>query len=75
MVVLYQVSLKAARVNANLTQKKSARELGVDVSTLQNWEHGKTFPDADQIEKICRLYAVPYDCINFLPDSPLLADN
>lgn len=64
-----KVSLKALRINAGLTQTYAAGAIGVSVSTLKNWEAAKSFPTQPQIEKICELYGVNYDCINFLPAS------
>ena len=66
-----KISLASARVNAGLTQKEAAEELGVSNKTLCSWENSKSFPDALQIEKICELYGVPYDNIIFLPSNPL----
>lgn len=62
-----QVTLKAARVNAGLTQDKAAKKLDISKSTLQKWEAGQYFPDARNIEKIERLYGFSYDQIIFLP--------
>jgi len=61
-----KMSLKSARVNANLTQQQAADALGVAVSTLKNWEKGNTFPKQPMIEKLCELYKVNYDQVNFL---------
>ena len=66
-----KISLASARVNAGLTQKEAAAMLGVSNSTLSSWEKGNSFPNAQQIEKICELYVVTYDNINFLPNNPL----
>lgn len=62
-----KISLKAARVNAGLSQKAAAKALGVSNQTLCKWENGKTFPDAKQIAALCELYGVSYDDVNFLP--------
>lgn len=59
-------TLKTARDAKNLTQIDAAKELGLSVSTLRNYENGKTFPDAEMIEKIENLYGVTYDQIIFL---------
>lgn len=61
----YKISLKAARVNADLTLNAAAGKIGVSVSTLKRWEARKTFPDQPEIEKICKAYSVPYDMIKF----------
>ena len=62
-----KITLSAARVNAGYSQKAAAELLGVSNKTLCNWENGKTFPDQPMIEKICNLYGVTYDMINFAP--------
>lgn len=60
-----QMTLKAARVNAGLTQADAANNLKVSISTIKNWESGKTFPRQPQIEALCSLYGVSYDHIFF----------
>lgn len=58
-----QISLRAARVNAQFTQKQAAKGIGVDVSTISSWESGHTSPKAFHLEALSRLYQVPLDCI------------
>lgn len=58
-------SLKAARVNAGYSQKEAANLLEISNTTLCNWENGRTFPDQPMIEKLCKLYGVTYDMIDF----------
>lgn len=60
-----QITLKAARVNACLTQSDVADKLQISVGTLKNWEKGKTFPKQPQIEALCELYGVSYDHLFF----------
>ena len=60
-----KTNLKAARVNAGLTQKQAADSLGIAPSTLRNWEKGITFPKQPDIEKLCELYGTSYDYVNF----------
>ena len=62
-----QVTLKAARINRNLTQSEAAQALGISVSTLANYEQGRQFPDVPMIKKIEALYETTYDEIIFLP--------
>lgn len=62
-VLKLQISLKAARVNADYTQKEAAKLINVDVSTIVNWENGKTSPRATQLNELCRIYGVPVDYI------------
>jgi transcriptional regulator with XRE-family HTH domain len=62
-----KITLSAARVNAGYSQKSAAEILGISNKTLCNWEKGKSFPDQPMIEKLCNLYGVTYDMINFAP--------
>lgn len=59
------VTLKAARVNRNLNQKEAARLIGISVSTLQNYESGKNFPDVPILKSIERVYKISYSDIIF----------
>jgi transcriptional regulator with XRE-family HTH domain len=60
-----QITIKAARVNAGLTIAAVAKELGVAVSTVKNWESGKSYPKPPQIDRLCELYKISYDYIRF----------
>lgn len=62
------ITLKAARVNKNLTQKQAAEMLGVTAEVIGNWERGITFPKIPMIKKIEQLYGLPYSEIIFLPN-------
>ncbi len=70
---MVKISLRAARVNTDFSQKEAADRLGVSSKTLGNWEKGVTFPPADKISAICDLYGVSYDHLNFLPTDSLKA--
>ena len=61
-----QITLAAARVNAGFTQKEAATRIGVDRSTVFNWEKGRTSPTYGQLKLLCGLYNMPIDNI-FLP--------
>lgn len=60
---MYRISLEAARVNAKMSQKDAAMALKVNVSTIHNWETGKTSPDADKFKELCEIYGCPIDII------------
>lgn len=60
-----QITLKAARVNAGMSQGEAAKRLNIAVSTLRNWEAGKTFPTKPKIDAICELYGIPFDILFF----------
>ena len=47
-----KITLKAARVNAGLTQDDVARELRISKGTLVNYEKYRTIPDIETAKKI-----------------------
>lgn len=61
-----KISLKAARVNAGLTQTQAAAKAGKNKMTISNWENGKNPIDSFSLEKLCAIYGVTIDDI-FLP--------
>lgn len=61
-----KISLAAARANAGLNQRQWAEIIGVDLSTITNWEKGKTEPSVTQLRKISELSGIPMDFI-FVP--------
>lgn len=62
-----RVTIKAARVNKNLTQAEFAEAVGVGVRTVQNWEAGVSSPRADMMPAICDVLECRIDDIIFLP--------
>ena len=60
-----KITLKAARVNACLTQKEAAKKLGISNKTLWSWEKGLSAPKATQTIDICKLYGIDYNNLNF----------
>lgn len=65
------MTLKAARVNAGLSQKEAAAKLGISAQTLLNYEKGRHYPDVLILRKIEDLYEVSYRQIIFLPGDPI----
>ena len=71
------ISLKAARVNAGMTQTAAAAEYNtrfgqrLATSTLVSWEQGKTWPTAQQFRDLCDVYGVSMDDI-FIPETLLI---
>lgn len=60
------ISLKAARVNAGLTQEQLAEKLGVSPVTIWKWETGQSEPRFSQFKKLCE--AVDIDMADiFIP--------
>lgn len=59
------ITLKAARVNAGLTQKEAARHLNIGKNTLANYENHKTTPTIETAEAMAKLYKMAVDEIIF----------
>ena len=59
------ITLKAARVNKNYSQKEAAKLIGVSVDTIKNYERGKTYPDVPTLIKIEKVYGIPYKDLIF----------
>ena len=58
-----KISLKAARVNANLTQQKVADKIKVSKHTIINWEKGKTNVAYAPLKVLSEIYNVEIDNI------------
>ena len=56
---MLQITLKAARVNANLTQVEVAKRLHKNKQTIINWESGKTKVSATDLLVLCDMYKIP----------------
>lgn len=61
------ISMKAARVNAQLTQREAAKALEISKGTLLNYEKGRTIPQMDMANRMAELYNLAVDDIIFLP--------
>jgi len=57
------ISMKAARVNAELTQAEIAGIMGVSNKTIINWETGKVVPKPAQFKMYCDIVGRPEDDI------------
>lgn len=66
-----QISLAAARVNAELKQEEAAPRLGVTAKTLSNYERGISVTPSNVLSKASKLYGIPMDLIRL----PVLKDN
>lgn len=58
-----RISVKAARVNANMIQREAAEKIGISRVTLQNYESGKTIPTWEMAAKIAEVYNFPMENI------------
>lgn len=62
------ITMKAARVNAGLTQAEAAKALNISKATLIRYEKGKAVPLVTMARDMAKLYALSVDDIIFLPD-------
>lgn len=58
-----KITLKAARINAGLTQADVKTATGIARSTLVRWENGMTAPKVEDLYKLCELYRVKLEDI------------
>ena len=62
-----KLTLKAARVNAGLSQSEAAKRLGISRFTVLNWEKGFRVPKEADIKKMSEVYGWPADSFIFPP--------
>lgn len=62
------IQLKAARVNANLTQEAVAKALGISKNSIVNYESYKSRPSVDLAKKFAELYGMKVDDIIWSAD-------
>lgn len=63
-----KLTLKAARVNAGLTQEEVGKGVGKSKNTIANYENGKSTPDMKTGKALAALYGLSVDDLNFLPN-------
>lgn len=54
-----KISLRAARVNAELTMEEAAKRLGIERATLARYERGDTEPREGTINRMAEVYRFP----------------
>lgn len=59
------ITLKAARINAGLTQAEIAEKVGVSKPTYKKWEQGTSEPKVSQFKQLC-------DALRVAPDDIIL---
>ena len=60
-----KVTLKQARLLAELTQTNVADKLDINYATLAKWEQGITYPTIDKVIEMSKLYGVPIENFKF----------
>ena len=58
-----KITLKAARVNAGLTQKEAAKQIGISYQTLSEYERDESKIKLSMIRKMCSVYGFPLEYI------------
>ena len=59
----FKISLKAARINARLTQVEAAERIGVTKETIINWEKSKSEPKLKQVKRLADIYNIPVELL------------
>jgi transcriptional regulator with XRE-family HTH domain len=59
----FGLRLKAARLNAGMTQEAAAGELHAKKATVSSWEIGNNLPDALTLGRLAKLYGVTADLL------------
>lgn len=60
--MIKSLTLKQWRCVREISQEVAAKQIGVSVVTISNWENGKNYPSMKTIKKIMEVYNI--DSIN-----------
>ncbi len=60
-----QITQKAARVNAGMTQKEVASQLGISNQTVIKWEKTPGVIPGERMAQLASIYGLPVDSIIF----------
>lgn len=60
-----KITVKAARVNAGLTQEELANKMGVHRSTISSWETNPSTMQIKDAELLCKILNIPISNIFF----------
>lgn len=63
-----KISLKAARINAGMTQAEAAKAIKVSTNTVCAWENGRTNVPKAAVMALASVYGLPFEAI-FMPES------
>ena len=66
-MTLPKIKLKAARVNAEMTQENVANTLGRNKQTIVNWENGVTEIKVHDLIALSELYKIPIEYLEVPP--------
>lgn len=60
---MLKITLKSARVNANMTQEEVAKMLRVSKHTIINWEQGRSLINYPSLLMLSDIYNIPLENI------------
>lgn len=63
-----RITLKMARIGADLTQGDVADQLGININTYSKWEKDPGMISIRDAYKICKIVGAKFDKINFIAD-------
>ena len=58
-----QITLRAARINADFTLNDVAKKVNITSKTISNWERGLTPISKELFDKLCTIYEAPSDMV------------
>jgi transcriptional regulator with XRE-family HTH domain len=65
LVGAFSMRLKSWRAGQGFPLKRVAKDLGVSISIVSEWEHGHRFPSASNLEAVSRYVGIPVCCLLF----------
>lgn len=68
ILVDFRITLRAARVNSDLTTTKTGELIGRNATTVTNWERGRTKIPINDFKRLVKLYNVPISLLSFKRD-------
>ena len=63
-----RVSLRAKRIDLNLSLEEASKIIGISKYSLYNYETYRTIPNIEVAKKIAKAYRVDIDNLRFAPD-------
>ena len=65
-----RVSLRAKRIDLNLSLEEASKKIGISKYSLYNYEKYKTIPNVEVANRIAKAYRVDINNLRFAPDEP-----
>ena len=64
---MFQITIKAARVNIEMRLTDAAEQVGVTEEVLRNYERGRTVIPAYVLKRCAKVYGIPEEYIRATP--------